>query len=588
MLFFKFSRPVQAMIVLLGGLLMGLTPAPVQAWPLAWVALVPLWWVVLYGKTPSVWWGILWGIGYHGSTLAWIRGLHPLTWMGIPWAASVAIVLFCWVFITLWGAVMVGLWAIALGWLVKLTGFAKGTPALPWWLILVGTALWCGLEWLWSLGPLCWTSLSFTQSPHNLVILHLGQLSGPAMITGAIVAVNGCFAVAIAHLLLSPLPVAATRRKATVGAIAAIALLLISHGVGWGLYSRPLADAPESNLKIGIIQGNIPTRIKLSPEGIRRALQGYTRGYELLAMQGADAVITPEGAFPFPWTNRNWQDNPLYQAIGQSKIPVWLGAFGLRQGRLTQNLFTLGGDGTILSHYEKIKLVPLGEYLPFEPVVGRLIGRLSPIASSMVPGAFGQRLDTPFGRAIAGICYDSAFSEIFRQQAAAGGQFILTASNNDPYNGTMMAQHHAQDVLRAVESDRWTVRATNTGYSGLVDPHGHTRWLSQRNQYSLYIANLYRRQTRTAYVQWGDWFTPLLVILSGVSWMGWRRQSLSWLASSAYSWFTSRWDNRQSSQRGNDLYGHDRGEWAQASDQIDADCNSAEYSAEYEVSGLQG
>ncbi len=559
MFLFKFPQPVQALIVLGGGLLMGVTPAPVHAWPLAWVALLPLWVVVLYSKTPSLWWGLLWGIGYHGLTLSWIRGLHPLTWMGIPWLASVVIVLFCWVFITLWGAVMVGLWAIAVGWLAKVAMGLQGTKSFPWWPILVGTALWCGLEWLWSVGPLCWTSLSFTQSPYNLVILHLGQLSGPALITGAIVAVNGCLAVAIAHLWHPSLPSAwpLARSTTVLGILAAIGLLLISHGVGWGLYSRPLADQPQSSLKIGIIQGNIPTRIKLSPEGIRRALQGYTRGYELLAMQGVDAVITPEGAFPFTWTARNWQDNPLYQAIGQRGIPVWLGAFGLRQGRLTQNLFTLSGDGTILSQYEKIKLVPLGEYLPFESVVGRLIGRLSPIASSMVPGAFGQRLDTPLGRAIAGICYDSAFSEIFREQAAAGGQFILTASNNDPYNGTMMAQHHAQDVLRAVESDRWTVRATNTGYSGLVDPHGHTRWLSQRNQYSLYVANLYRRQTRTAYVQWGDWFTPLLIVLSGVGWLVWRGESLDRWAVRWSSWPHGGRRNRREKDNTDDAHGTD-------------------------------
>ena len=60
--------------------------------------------------------------------------------------------------------------------------------------LLLGVTLWCGLESLWSAGPLWWSSLSYTQSPHNLPILHLGQLSGASAVTAAIVAVNGLFA----------------------------------------------------------------------------------------------------------------------------------------------------------------------------------------------------------------------------------------------------------------------------------------------------------------------------------------------------------------------------------------------------------
>ena len=78
----------------------------------------------------------------------------------------------------------------------------------------------------------------------------------------------------------------------------------------------------------------------------------------------------------------------------------------------------------------------------------------------------------------------------------------------------MPAQHHAQDVARAIETDRWAVRATNTGYSGIVDPNGRTIWLSGINTYETHAENVYLRQTETLYVKWGDWLTPLLGLLS--------------------------------------------------------------------------
>ena len=69
--------------------------------------------------------------------------------------------------------------------------------------------------------------------------------------------------------------------------------------------------------------------------------------------------------------------------------------------------------------------------------------------------------------------------------------------------------------MRAIENDRWAIRATNTGYSGIVDPHGRTIWLSGINTYETYATTIYRRQTKTLYVKWGDWLTPVLVVAAG-------------------------------------------------------------------------
>ncbi|MEI2582305.1 apolipoprotein N-acyltransferase [Scytonema sp. PRP1] len=513
---------------------MGLTVAPFGAWLLAWIALAPLWVLVVSSSAqrkhsfPPIPLSLAWGIGYHGVALSWITGIHPMTWMGVPWLASLAIALFCWVFISLWGAALVASWAIAMRVFCRSihNGFVR---------VLIGTALWCALEALWSAGPLYWSSVSYTQSPHNLVILHLGQLSGPSAVTAAIIAVNGLiaetwinrrdtesaeiFSVSTDTFLNGGNPRTEVSSSAPLRFFyfgTAAALFITLHLIGFSLYSRPLAQLPEAALKVGIVQGNVPNEIKLYPEGFRRAIEGYTAGYLALADQGVDAVLTPEGALPF------FQDaimgSSMVAAVQEKGVVAWIGGFYKQGSSYTNSLFTITGDGEIKSRYGKAKMVPIGEYIPFESILGGIISRLSPLDEHQVPGSPNQVFDTPFGRAIVGICYESAFSGQFRRQAAAGGQFMLSASNDAHYSAAMPAQHHAQDIMRAIETDRWAVRATNTGYSAFVNPHGKTVWISGHNTYEVHTETIYRRQTQTLYVRWGDWLTPSLLGAGTLAW----------------------------------------------------------------------
>jgi apolipoprotein N-acyltransferase len=491
------------LFALLGGVLMGVTVAPFNVWVLAWVALTPLWLLVREGCEDSglkwrrfLLYPVIWGAGYHGLALFWITGIHPMTWMGIPWLTSLAIAFLCWVLITLWGVALVAVWAI----LFRLfLNRSKSLPILS--SVIIGTALWCALERFWSMGALWWSSISYTQSPYNLVILHLGQLSGTSAVTGAIVAVNGLLAEGWLRRKISRVPFY----------VLPLGLCLVLHLVGYQLYSIPLTQPAENALKVGVIQGNIGNDIKLSPVGFQRAIAGYTKGYIKLADQGVNAVLTPEGALPF--FLRDIKKSSLVAAIKEKAVPAWVGGFGERGSSYNNSLLTFTATGEVFSRYDKHKLVPIGEYIPFENILGGIINRLSPLEAHQVAGAENQVFDTPFGRAIVAICYESAFSEQFRRQAATGGEFILSAANNAHYSVAMPAQHHAQDIMRAIESDRWAVRATNTGYSGFVNPHGKTIWISGHNTYEAHAETIYRRQGKTLYVRWGDWLTPVLLVL---------------------------------------------------------------------------
>lgn len=477
--------------------LMGLATAPISFWWLAWVALAPLW--VITVKTRSMKPAIVWGIVYHGFALHWITGLHPLMWLGVSWIASVSIVAFAWAFITLWGAICTGVWAWGLA-RIQQNAILR---------VIAGTAFWCGLELVRQWSALDWTSLAYTQSPHNLIILHLGRISGALTVTAAIVAVNGL----IAEAWLARSKRLITSANTLCGG--AIALLIILHLIGLRLYQTSIVQSPETKLTAGIIQGNVPTRQKLFSEGLKKALDGYSAGYRSLVAQDVDFVVTPEGALPFLWQGENLR-NSVTQAILEKRVLALIGTFVPEGTRYTQSLIAIAPDGSTIARYNKIKLVPLGEYLPFEKLLGGFIGRLSPIETFLIPGDFKQQFETPFGRIAIGICFDSAFSEVFRRQVADQAQFLITASNLDPYSTVLMAQHEAHDIIRAIETDRWAVRVTNTGYSGIVDPHGQVKWRSRNNLYEVHVDTIYRQQSQTLYVKWGDWLTPTLLGTSTV------------------------------------------------------------------------
>jgi apolipoprotein N-acyltransferase len=527
------------------GILMGLTTAPVEAWFLAWFALVPLWLIILQprqeknveaiaqaaykSKFIKLWQfaskdrayllAFLWGVGYHGIALAWITGIHPLTWMGVPWFASLSIAIFCWIAIVFWGASLVFIWSIGFKYLVKQiekNSLINSNKQFIWIAlikVLLGVTFWCILEQLWSMTPLWWSSLSYTQSPHNLLILQLSQISGATTVTAAIVIVNGLIASVIGQLK-QPFP---QQPKQLVTFLSWPLIFLIGlHLIGLLIYIQPVVQIGKTPIKVGIIQGNVPNQIKLYSVGWRKALEGYTTGYNLLANENVDIILTPETALPFYWEDLVNNFNSFYSAIIARGVPVWLGAYGKQADNFTNSLFTITGDGKIFSRYNKAKLVPLGEYIPFERILGNIIHRISPLDNRLAAGKPNQIFQTPFGQAIAGICYESAFPEHFRYQASAGGEFILTVSNNDYYSKAMPAQHHAQDVIRAIESDRWLARATNTGYSAIIDPRGRTLWKSELDLYQLHTDTIYKQNSKTLYVRLGNWLVIFLSILTSI------------------------------------------------------------------------
>ncbi|MFN3362113.1 MAG: apolipoprotein N-acyltransferase, partial [Pseudanabaenaceae cyanobacterium] len=322
--------------------------------------------------------------------------------------------------------------------------------------------------------------------------------SGQQTVTALLVFCNGLLAELLLRFSLD---------LVVAGGVVLVTVLLY----GWWQLQLPVVNRGEG-IRVGLIQGNVSNREKFAPQGTQLSLQRYRNGYQELARSGVDVIVTPEGALPL-------SERGAYQGMADLlavyRVPLWLGVTG------EQNSLILWRDDPVpLTRFDKVKLVPLGEYVP--DFLEGIAQRLSPLEGEFIPGRPDQIVDTPWGRWIVGICYESAFPAHFRRQAHRGGELILTAANNAHYAPAMPWQHHAQDVARAIETDRYAIRVTNTGYSAIVDPRGRTLWLSGLNTTETHIATVYRRSTQTLYVRWGDWLTPLLLAIGTTGFWGYR------------------------------------------------------------------
>jgi apolipoprotein N-acyltransferase len=170
--------------------------------------------------------------------------------------------------------------------------------------------------------------------------------------------------------------------------------------------------------------------------------------------------------------------------------------------------------GDWVARYDKIHLVPFGEYLPFKRVFG-FAGGLTKEVGDFERGTSREPLAAGDQKLGVFICYESIFPDEVRQFAKQGAQVFVNISNDGWYGDSgAYAQHSAQSRMRAVENNRWLLLDTNTGLTAAVDPYGRiTAQLPRKMRLALPVEYSLTDVT-TFYTRHGDWFAYLCAIIS--------------------------------------------------------------------------
>jgi apolipoprotein N-acyltransferase len=311
----------------------------------------------------------------------------------------------------------------------------------------------------------------------------------------------------------------------------ALALAIVAVTAGWGaLRLRANSLTTEGTpVRVGLIQGNIAQEQKWDPARAEQILARYEDMSRLAARRGARFIIWPESSLPYFFEEDPAHGDAVRQLAFQTRSWVLFGSDQIKRGqppRYYNSAFLLAPSGTVEAVYQKIHLVPFGEYVPLK----KLLFFAGPLVESVSDFSPGEEMPTmpvaghPVSTAI---CYEVVYPGLARQ-AVAGGSQLLTTITNDAWYGRSSApwQHFEQAALRAIEQGRYLARSANTGISGIVDPYGRVVTRSQLFEQAAVVGDARFLDGRTVYGRIGDVFAYACALLvAGAILAGRRRQT---------------------------------------------------------------
>jgi apolipoprotein N-acyltransferase len=174
----------------------------------------------------------------------------------------------------------------------------------------------------------------------------------------------------------------------------------------------------------------------------------------------------------------------------------------------------IDASGELVARYDKVHLVPFGEYLPFPSLLG-FAGGLTKEVGTFTRGASRNALRAGDQKLGIFICYESIFPDEVRHFANSGAQVFVNISNDGWYGDSgAYAQHLKQARMRAIENDRWLLRATNTGVTAAIDPYGRIAQQAPRKVRTALLASYSLIDGTTFYTRHGDWLAYGCAIIS--------------------------------------------------------------------------
>ena len=232
-----------------------------------------------------------------------------------------------------------------------------------------------------------------------------------------------------------------------------------------------------------------------------------------------DLIVWPESPAPFISGDPSFRQ-AISDIARQSQAWVVAGTIGVTNataGHPTRNYNSaalVSPSGDWIARYDKVHLVPFGEYVPFQKIFA-FAGGLTREVGDFTAGASRAPLDAGGTKLGVFICYESIFPDEIRQLAANGAEVFVNVSNDGWYGDSgAYAQHLKQARMRAVENDRWLLRNTNTGVTASIDPYGRIVATVPRKLRTTLVAPYALNSVTTFYTRHGDWFAYLCAIIS--------------------------------------------------------------------------
>ena len=324
-----------------------------------------------------------------------------------------------------------------------------------------------------------------TAQVDNVALCRITEWTGVYGVSFEIVLVN----VAVAAAFVIP------RQKR--GAMLAAALAAAAVLQAGRLVEAPTTAANRAAL---LVQPNIPVAANWTPEYFQQTLSELIRLTTQSALRAStkvDLIVWPESPAPFFDNDPRFRD-PVGQMARELKVTAVVGEIGAGPKRgatdPTPPLFNSAGlvppdRGQFAERYDKVHLVPFGEYLPFPKLFSFAEG-LTQEVGQFEHGMSRGPLITDDGEALGVfICYESVFPNEVRQFAAQGAQVLVNLSNDGWYGDSgAYAQHLNQTRMRAIENHRWLLSATDTGVTASIDPWGRIVARIARKQQAALLA----------------------------------------------------------------------------------------------------
>ncbi len=443
-------------LALWGAALAALAFPPGPLGPLAAVAPAPLW-VASVGAAPrralARGWG--YGLGFFSALLWWLVPTI-VRYGSLPWVA---------------GGASIGL----------LVGYLALAPALCALAVALAARRSCGAALL--VAPLAWTALealrgaAFGGFPWGDLPQALWQ-SDAALRLAPWVGVDGV-RLLLGGLAVGPAWLALRLRQPRRTPPWAVLPALLAAGAWAGFHALPRVQRPEAgSLRVGVAQGNIDQAVKWDPAFRSATLDAYAGLTRAQAAQGAALVLWPETAVPAHVQDRNPERARLEHLARDLEVDLMFGAPAYSRGdagvEYRNGVFWLGRDGRLVARYDKVHLVPFGEFVP--------LGRYLPFLKRLVAGAgdfspgpgiepFPNRAGLPAVGPL--VCFEVIFPDIAAEHVRRGAQLLAVVTNDGWFGRTPGPyQHLAFAAWRAAELQVPLVRAANTGVSAAFDARG--------------------------------------------------------------------------------------------------------------------